>query len=107
MCSSRRIKTARVESESRSGNEGQEALALGWGLCLLSSDPSPECPGMSAHTPNSSTHVLPNTLSALEGPWGQEWLHHSQISVQNENTVKDIKYKAFSFPLWPCSLDLL
>lgn len=24
---------------------------LGWGLCLLYSNPGPECPGMSAHSP--------------------------------------------------------
>lgn len=69
---------------------GQEMKAKklwfwGWGLCLFPSDPSSECPGMVAHTPNSSTHVLPNPLSALEGPWGQAWLHHSQVPGQNEN----------------------
>lgn len=64
---------------------------LGWSSWLLPSDPSSECPEMLARTLNITTHVRPIPLSALEGPWGQGWLHHLWVPVQNENVVEDTK----------------
>lgn len=66
----------------------------GWGSCLVPADPSLDSPGMPGCTPNTSTHVPPNPLSALGGTPGSGTA--TSFTGQNENTVKDTKLQAFS-----------